>query len=325
MAVLYGGDAAEFELLQVALAGAGVGVWEYDAGTEIGRTDERTAVMFGLSEVERHAAPLERFLDAIHPDDVLIVKDGISPPEPFDLSYRIIVGGSEMWVRSVGRWGIRDGAMLLLGITIDITAERHRQQRLEVLAHEMRHRVGNTFAILGGLVSFEAEAADSAADLADRLRDRLVSLSQAQSFSFQGNHIGPETSLSGLIRTVAKPFLTQAHGGFDLEGPDLTLDNDATSLFSLIIYEWLTNALKYGALSSATGEISVSWTTDQDMLHLSWQERMSDGCASPSESGFGDRMQDDALAQRGGKVERTWSGDGVLIEMQMPLTAATGR
>lgn len=318
MPVLYDGD-AEFELLQTALAGAGVGVWEYDFGTETGRADQRTAAMFGLSEEERHAAPLARFLDAVHPDDAPAIEQGINPPEPFDLSYRILRGDQETWVRSVGRWGLRNDATLLVGITVDITAERNRQKRLELLAHEMRHRVGNTFAILGGLVGFEAEASDSAADLADRLRDRLVTLSQAQSFSFLGGHVGAETSIAGLIKTVAKPFRTQAHGRFDVDGPDLMLDGDTSDLLSLIVYEWLTNALKYGALSVATGEIAVRWFVDNETLHLSWHECKSPGRGSSSGSGFGNKMQADALFQRGGSITRRWADDGVLIEVQVPL------
>ena len=316
---LYKREDAEFSLLQGVLAGAGVGVWEYDVGIEIVKADERTAEMLGLSDEERLAAPLARFFDAIHPDDAASVRNATNPPDPFDLSFRVIRNGEEHWVRSIGRWGERQGTMLLLGITIDITLERSRQKRLELLAREMRHRVGNTFAILGGLVGFEAESADSAADLADRLRDRLVVLSQAQSLSFRDEAVCAETSIAGLISTVSKPFLTMAHGRFNADGPEMFLEGDATAVLSMILYEWMTNSLKYGALSTATGEIEISWSVEDAALRLFWQETATSIVDTSRESGFGERMQHEAIAQRGGSIHHEWLPNGLKIELLFPM------
>lgn len=322
MPVLDGRGVKEVELLQGALKNAGVGVWEYDVGAELAKADVLTAEMFGLSEAERHAAPLERFLDAIHPEDVDGVSDAIIPDQSFDTTYRIKRDGPDRWVRSVGRWGERSGATLLLGVTMDITEERSRQERLELLAQEMRHRVGNTFAILGGLVSMESEGATTAEDLADRLRDRLANLARAQSLVLRDGQIEPERSLSKLINAVARPFLSQTRERFALDGPEVLLDQDASAVLSLIFYEWLTNALKYGAFSGPSGKIAICWRTDKSGLTLEWAEQTDVATAATAGVGFGEKMQTEALAPIGGVVERQVSDDGLKLILRMPLQNA---
>lgn len=323
MPVLVGQSVEEVELLQHALAGAGVGVWEYDAATERAKADARTAEMFDLSDAERHAAPLHRFLDVIHPEDVDRVTKAIVPNQPFDVSYRIKRNGPNQWVRSVGRWGARANATLLLGVTMDITEERSRQERLELLAQEMRHRVGNTFAVLGGLVSMESQEATTADDLADRLRDRLVNLSRAQSLTLRDGWIAPERSVSGLIKAVAKPFLSQTKGRFEMDGPDVLVDEDASAILSMVLYEWLTNALKYGAFSNAAGRIAVQWRVDRIGLALDWEEITESVAAPTNGGGFGEQMQIAALAPIGGVVERNWSDTGLKLHLRMPLANVT--
>ncbi len=321
MPLLDGHSAADVELLQAALAGAGVGVWEYDAGLEVANADAITAKMFGLSDEERRAAALHRFVDAIHPDDRLSVTNAIVPGQPFEISYRLKREGQDQWVRSVGRWGTRKGATLLLGVTIDISEDRNRQERLELLAQEMRHRVGNTFAILGGLVSMEAQEVETSAELAERLRDRLANLSRAQSLILRDGQIAPEQSLSGLIKAVAKPFLTQAPGRFEIAGPEVSLDHDQSAILSMVIYEWLTNALKYGAFSKDSGRIIVRWNVDEIGLALEWAEEI-DGLSvdtQPDTAGFGEKMQQAALAPIGGVVERHWSSEQLKLILRIPL------
>lgn len=308
----------EVALLQSSLDAAGVGVWEYDAGTKRAKADHKIAAMFQVPENLRHAAPLQHFLDRIHPDDVDAVTGAIEPGRPFDITYRIAREGPDQWVRSIGRWGERGGANLLIGVTIDISEERRRQERLELLAQEMRHRVGNTFAVLSGLVGMEAAQAASVEDLADKLRDRLADLSRAQSLTLRNGEIEPEQSLSGLIAAVARPFLTQNQGRFDCDGPPVTLDPDTSTILSMVFYEWLTNALKYGAFSDPDGRIAVQWRIDGDGLTLVWDENLRNTELAEQQAGFGETMQETVLDPIGGAVRREWRAHGVLLTLNVP-------
>jgi two-component sensor histidine kinase len=57
------------------------------------------------------------------------------------------------------------------------------------------------------------------------------------------------------------------------------------------LHELATNAAKYGALSSASGKIGVSWTVSGEgggnILKFKWQERGGPRVTAPTQYGFG--------------------------------------
>ncbi len=46
---------------------------------------------------------------------------------------------------------------------------------------------------------------------------------------------------------------------FRIDGPNLSLAPQATLSLSMLLHELTTNAVKYGALSTEAGTISVAW------------------------------------------------------------------
>jgi two-component sensor histidine kinase len=74
-------------------------------------------------------------------------------------------------------------------------------------------------------------------------------------------------------------------------GPDVRLSASAVQTFALIVHELLTNAAKYGALSNAEGEVSVSWNLAsdgaKDYLEFSWHERGGPPVIANGFTGFG--------------------------------------
>jgi two-component sensor histidine kinase len=58
-------------------------------------------------------------------------------------------------------------------IARDITLQRQAAERQQLLLSEMRHRVGNSFAVAGGLLSIAARQADSVQELVTVMRQRL--------------------------------------------------------------------------------------------------------------------------------------------------------
>ncbi len=58
----------------------------------------------------------------------------------------------------------------------------------------------------------------------------------------------------------------------------------------MIFHELATNASKYGALSNATGTVSISWgitATNEETLFVHWQERGGPPVVPPTRKGFG--------------------------------------
>ncbi|MDW9683500.1 sensor histidine kinase, partial [Sinorhizobium meliloti] len=67
-------------------------------------------------------------------------------------------------------------------------------------------------------------------------------------------------------------------------------------------HELATNALKYGALSTPEGRVSLQWSVSQeaDLLSLEWVESGGPPVSEPSRSGYGTRYIRSALSSQFG-------------------------
>jgi hypothetical protein len=71
--------------------------------------------------------------------------------------------------------------------------------------------------------------------------------------------------------------------------------------FAMALQELATNAVKYGALSNADGEVHIAWSVrhagSEGRLHLSWTESGGPTVEPPKRRGFGTRLIERSLAQ----------------------------
>jgi two-component sensor histidine kinase len=98
---------------------------------------------------------------------------------------------------------------------------------------------------------------------------------------------------------------------------------------SLALHELATNALKYGALSTGEGRVSLSWRLVEEdgvrRLHLQWAERGGPPVTTPSRKGFGSRLIERALAADiGGSVQLNFERSGVVCDIDTVLPLAEG-
>jgi two-component sensor histidine kinase len=208
--------------------------------------------------------------------------------------------------------------------------ERSRRalEEQETVAQEMSHRLKNLFAVTDGMIRGSARNAESPRAMADALSGRMHALARAHSLvrrkvSDSGT-IVDEKDLGDLIRTVVKahePTIERGASQFRIEGPAVSCSDHACSGLALIIHELATNALKYGALNNADGEIAVSWETKGSMLHLSWAETGGPVIDSaPTRNGFGGTLADRTVkGQFGGTVTRRWDRQGLSVTMTLSI------
>jgi two-component sensor histidine kinase len=116
-----------------------------------------------------------------------------------------------------------------------------------------------------------------------------------------------------------EPTIERGASQFRIEGPAVSCSDHACSGLALIIHELATNALKYGALHNADGEIAVTWETKGSMLHLSWAETGGPVIDSaPTRNGFGGTLADRTVkGQFGGTVTRRWDRQGLSVTMTL--------
>jgi CheY-like chemotaxis protein len=86
------------------------------------------------------------------------------------------------------------------------------------------------------------------------------------------------------------------------------------------VHELVTNAAKYGALSTPTGRLALDWSTESGNLVLRWTEKGGPSCAAPSAPGFGMRIIKASIeGQLAGATSFDWGPDGVRCELTVPL------
>lgn len=109
---------------------------------------------------------------------------------------------------------------------------------------------------------------------------------------------------------------------FALDGPDLDLSPQAALSLSLLLHELDTNAVKYGALSTDTGRVSLTWRTDPGpvpTLAMTWVESGGPSVAPPSKRrGFGSTLIRLGLMGTG-TSELCYSPEGLRAEFRAPL------
>jgi PAS domain S-box-containing protein len=118
--------------LEVTLRAAEVGTLTWDVRTDRVVADRNLAHLFDVSDVDAAGAPIERYLAAIHPEDLGRVQEAFrkslgGSPDPFECEYRVLrAGGGVRWVIARGNVerNAEGEAIALPGIVIDITERK---------------------------------------------------------------------------------------------------------------------------------------------------------------------------------------------------------
>ena len=144
-------------------------------------------------------------------------------------------------------------------IARDITEKRRAEERQQLLIQEMAHRVKNLFAVSSGVVSLSARYAGNSEDLATAIRERLGALSRAHALTLPkttGDALEATrpTTLHTLIRTIMLPYEEEIDGKaarVAIHGSDVPVAAGVITNLALLVHEFATNAVKYGALSNS--------------------------------------------------------------------------
>ena len=224
---------------------------------------------------------------------------------------------------------IKDAEGRIVGaskIARDITERRRAQEQQKLLLREINHRVKNLFALAGSVVTLSARTAGTAKDLAESVRQRLGALSRAHDLTLPGVTNGGENrdrtiTLSALVRTIVSPYVAEEDARVTINGPDVFISGNAVMSMALLLHEIATNAAKYGALSSESGRVDVSWLVWNDELLLAWREQggpLLNG--QPEREGFGSLLSRlTVTGQLAGKITRDWNREGLTVNLSAPL------
>lgn len=218
-------------------------------------------------------------------------------------------------------------------IARDITEQRRAQERQKLLLREMNHRVKNLFTIASSLVSLSARSATTPRELASDVGARLAALARAHELTLSRtpDSAAPaeaSTTLHALITTIIAPYDDEAPSGrVTIGGCDLPLSGEAVTSLALLLYEFATNAAKYGALSTPDGRIDIRCSDEGQQFLLTWSERGAPTPGEPREKdeGYGSLLERATVnGQLGGEISRDWTADGLTIRLSLLRERLTG-
>jgi two-component sensor histidine kinase len=85
---------------------------------------------------------------------------------------------------------------------------------------------------------------------------------------------------------------------------------------AVTLHELATNAVKYGALSAAQGQIELHWSHAADgQLILRWTEQGGPAVRVPERKGFGSRLIERTIDQLKGNARFDWRPNGLVCEI----------
>lgn len=175
-----------------------------------------------------------------------------------------------------------------------IAAKDRAERQQRVLQREMAHRIKNTLSMVMAIVSQSMRHASSMEDASIAIGDRVGALGKAQDLLRQSTYISAD--IREVVDGALRPHLDDS-SRVVVAGPDVALPAQQALGLSLAIHELATNAAKYGALSNATGHVTLGWEHDATgAFHLEWQEHGGPAVSKPMRKGFGSRLTNQIVA-----------------------------
>jgi len=212
---------------------------------------------------------------------------------------------------------VRDAEGKIVGaskIARDITEQKRSQEQITTLAREAEHRSKNLLANVQAMVNLSQ--ADAVEDLKKAIEGRIQALANVHSLFVATRWIGAE--LSAIAKQELAPYSATGEKRVRIDGPQVLLEPNAAQAIAVILHELATNAVKYGALSEADGQIELIWSHEADgQLNLRWSETGGPAVKAPTRKGFGGRIMEQMIGQLKGKTRFDWNSEGLVCEITL--------
>jgi PAS domain S-box-containing protein len=275
----------------------------------------------------------------VHPEDqdrcLALWRHCLATGDAYEVEYRLRrYDGIYRWALGRAR-PLRDEAGRIsrwFGTSTDIDDLKRLEQGKEILSQELSHRIKNIFAVVSALVALSARQFPEAKGFASALRERISALACAHEFvrphSDRSRPTVGTMTLHAFLRALFEPYGSRGSAGrVTVTGDDARFDDQAATSVALLFHELATNAAKYGALSSSGGTVTLTTALIDDRFVLTWVEREGPLIAGPPDrQGFGSVLATVSVeAQLGGRLERIWAPEGLIVVADLPATALSRR
>jgi PAS domain S-box-containing protein len=214
----------------------------------------------------------------------------------------------------------------LMKILRDETPAKLAEDQRVLLLNELNHRIKNTLATVQSITEQTLRAAKVDPNIRNDLTNRLMAVSDAHNVLVDESWAGAD--LGTIVRQALAPHDYQGASRFKIDGPLVWLSPQQAVAMALALHELATNALKYGALSTESGQVEIAWNLAHNQLgarqiSLLWRELGGPPVTPPEHTGFGTRLIARTFGQEsGGQARIDYLPQGVQCVMQLPLSVS---
>jgi len=281
--------------------------------------------------VDRSAADLTalNLIDVIEPGDRAVANEALArlrrENQPAQIEWRYVrpdgadnyaVNSLTVVLDALGR------PRHIMLVALDITEQRRTQAHLKLLLGELNHRVKNTLASVQAIALQTLRSTPGLDAFREDFLSRLLALSNTHNLLALDAWTG--VGLRHIILNELAPYEDHARPRVEISGDDLKLAPKAALALGMALHELVTNAGKYGALSTPHGKVVLQWNRverdGQPWLHLLWSEHDGPAVTPPTRNGFGSRLICDGLPyELGGHVALEFEASGVVCNICIPL------
>ena len=305
-----------------AMAAGQVMAFAWDVITGLSKRCDNAAHILGFQPSDGND-----FLNHVHPDDRSSLRKHIrnlGPGNPsYVLNFRFVrPDGRLVWLEETAKGEFdRTGKLLYIkGLTRDITERKELEEHKDVLIAELDHRVKNVLALVLVIASRTRETSSSMDNFVTALDGRIKSMASTHELLSCRHWKG--IPLAELVRRELSPYTLATN--MRIEGSDDILTAEAGQAIAMVLHELATNAAKFGALSVAGGQVSVSWRHRHDGhagkgLSISWEESGGPKVMPQSQLGYGTSVVCDLIPyELGGTVDLAYALEGVRCKLEIP-------
>jgi len=193
---------------------------------------------------------------------------------------------------------------------------RHEDRQL-LLFRELQHRSQNLFAVIQAIASRTLIEGQTIANAKEVFAGRLHVLARTHSMLANNAFLGAP------LKEIVAQELTSFSDQVTVTGCDIAVNTRAAENFALIIHELVTNAVKYGALSTRQGRVVIQCSMDgangHGQFRFEWSESGGPPVSPPARRGFGSTILLEAAKQFSQDVQAKFSPEGLTYQLRLLL------
>ena len=307
---------------------AGIGLWRWHVPFGRIHWDRAMFEIYGMSPTADGFLQYSDYIGIVHPDDAAdqdaVLKDTVTRCGTSTREFRIRRKGDSKvrYIRAVeiARADLDGQTQWVVGTNLDVTEQKDRDSHIQFLMGEINHRAKNLLAVVMSIAHQTGGATN--AEFVRKFSARIQSLSASQNILVENNWTSVE--LENLVRGQLGHFKELIGNRITLGGDTVYLSPAAVQTIGMALHELATNASKYGALSSRSGRVAITWQqvpgAASGRLVMNWNEFDGPSVVAPQRKGFGSTVTGEVVRMSlGARITTDFASTGFSWQLDCPI------